>query len=246
MTKTVLVTGGGKRLGRVIVETCAAAGWRPIIHYNSSAEEADEAAAKTGGLSVGANLSERGAPEKLMAKAAEAAGGPIDALVNSASVFEHDTADTASEESLLANFRINAVAPILLGKAFAAQVPATGGVIVNMLDQKLFNLNPDHFSYTVSKQALHGATMTMAQAFAPDVRVVGVAPGYNLPSPGQAQETFDRLAPTVNVLERRLFPEQVADTVLFALENQAITGQVLIADNGEHLKASARDVLFAD
>lgn len=245
MQKSVLVTGGGKRLGRIIVETCAAAGWRPVVHYNSSAKEAEEVAGLTGGVAVGHDLLEEGAGERLLAKAADAVGGRLDGLVNSASIFEHDLATDVTEDALLKNFRIHAVAPAMLAKAFHHQAP-DGAAIVNILDQKLFNLNADHFSYTTSKQALHGMTLTMARSFAPKVRVIGVAPGYNLPSPGQDEDTFERLAPTVNVLNRRLLPENVAKTVLFALENEAITGQVLIADNGEHLRAASRDVLFAD
>ena len=241
--KTVLVTGGGQRLGRMIVEVCAEAGWRPIVHFNRSREAADEVAQATGGIALGGNLSESGAPEALIAQAMEVSGGPINGLVNSASIFEHDLAPDTTEEALLKNFRVNAMAPILLARAFYHQA-LDGGAIVNMLDQKLFNLNADHFSYTVSKQALHGATMMMARGFAPKVRVVGVAPGYNLPSPGQSQEQFEKLAATVNVLEKRLQPRHVAETVRFALTNPAITGQVILADNGEHLQAATRDVLF--
>ncbi|MEM7740691.1 MAG: SDR family oxidoreductase [Pseudomonadota bacterium] len=245
MTKRVLITGGAKRLGRIIAETCAAQGWTPVIHYNASGTEAADVAASLGGVAVGQGLEEPGAGETLIGKAVDAAGGPLHALVNSASIFEHDTAATMTEESLLLNFRINAMAPLLLAKGFAAQAPQ-GSVIVNMLDQKIANPNPDHFSYTVSKEALHGVTRNLAQAFAPKIRVVGVAPGYNLPSPGQSDEKFERLAPTVNILEKRLDPKDVAGAVLFAMTNQAITGQVLLASNGEHLKPAARDIQLAD
>ncbi|MCQ8184600.1 SDR family oxidoreductase [Parvularcula maris] len=243
--RAVLITGGAIRVGRAIAEACAEAGWQPVIHYNSSAGSAEELAKKLGTVAVGQNLSQEGAGEKLIAAAVEKLGRPLTGLVNSAAIFEHDTAGEATEEALYKHFRINAVAPMMTAKAFAKQAP-DGGAVVNILDQKLFILNADHFSYTVSKQALHGATLTMARAFAPKVRVVGVAPGYNLPSPGQPEEVFERLAPTVNVLERRLTPEDVAETVLFALQHRAITGQVLIADNGEHLKASPRDVMFSE
>jgi NAD(P)-dependent dehydrogenase (short-subunit alcohol dehydrogenase family) len=243
--KTVLVTGGAKRLGREIVLACAEAGYRPVIHYNSSAEEAEELAKKVGGVTVGGDLAEPGIASRIIDGAAKALGSPLRALVNSASIFEHDLAADAAEDDLLRHFRINTLAPIALSQRFAAQAPE-GGVIVNLLDQKLFNLNPDHFSYTLSKQALHGATMTMAMAFAPKLRVAGVAPGYNLPAPGQKQEEFERLAPKVNVLKRRLEPKDVARTVLFILENASITGQIIASDNGEHLKASPRDVSFSE
>jgi NAD(P)-dependent dehydrogenase (short-subunit alcohol dehydrogenase family) len=243
--RSVLVTGGAVRLGRAITEACAEAGWQPVIHYNSSSDEAEALADRLGTVAVGEDLSREGSGERLITRAVEALGRPLDALVNSAAIFEHDTAGELSEEALLRHFRINAVAPLMSTKAFAAQAPE-GGVVVSILDQKLFNLHPDHFSYTISKQALHGATPMMAMAFAPKLRVVGVAPGYNLPSPEQSEEDFLRLAPEVNVLERRLRPEDVAATVVFALENRAITGQVLLADNGEHLKPRTRDVMFSD
>ncbi|MEM6747349.1 MAG: SDR family oxidoreductase [Pseudomonadota bacterium] len=245
MTRRVLITGGAKRLGKIIAETCAADGWQPVIHYNASGTEAAEVAKHLGGVAVGQALEAPGASEALIAKAVKAAGGPLHALVNSASIFEYDTAQAMTEESLLKNFRINAMAPLLLAKHFAAQAE-DGAVIVNMLDQKIANPNPDHFSYTVSKEALHGVTRNLAQAFAPEVRVVGVAPGYNLPSPGQSDEKFERLAPTVNILEKRLDPKDVAGAVLFAMTNKAITGQVLLASNGEHLKPAAGDIQLAD
>ena len=245
MSRWLLVTGGGRRLGRVIVQAAARAGWKPVVHYNTSGAEAERVAAETGGVAVGGDLSEEGAGNRIMAKATEAAGAPISGLINSASIFEHDDAATMTEEALLRNFRIHTVAPMMLSQAFAAQVPGDG-VIVNILDQKLFALNADHISYTISKQALHGATLLLARALAPGIRVVGVAPGYNLPSPGQPEEVFARLAPTVNVLQRRLTPEDVADAVVFALTNRSITGQVIIADNGEHLKPSPRDVIFSE
>lgn len=245
MTPTILVTGGGRRLGREIVRAAARAGFRPAVHYNTSAEDAEALAGSLGGVAVGADLSAEGAAPHLIAKAAEALGEPVTALVNSASIFEHDTAQTMSEADLIRNFTINTVAPLMLCQAFAEQAPE-GSAIVNILDQKLFALNTDHFSYTVSKQALHGATLLLARALAPKIRVAGVAPGYNLPSPGQDDATFQRLAPTVNVLKRRLEPRDVADTVIFALTNKSITGQVILADNGEHLKPAARDVIFSD
>ncbi len=246
MSRAVLVTGGAVRLGRMIVLAAKKAGFRPVIHYNTSGDEAEELAKETGGVAVGQDLSQPGAGKALIEGARERAGEPLYGLVNSASIFEHDVAADVTEACLEHHFRINALAPIMAASAFREQLGQDGGVIVNVLDQKLFNLNPDHFSYTVSKQALHGATLTMAQAFAPSCRVVGVAPGYNLPAPGQSDEAFERLAPKVNILERRLEPSDVADTVVFVLKNRSITGQVLIADNGEHLKASPRDVQFSE
>ena len=240
--RAVLVTGGAKRLGAAFVRALAAGGWRPVIHYGRSAEAADALAAVVSGACVQADLRRVDAPD-LIARAAEAAGAPLAGLVNSASAFEHDTARTVTQDSLSMHAAINADAPVLLARAFAEQA-APGGAIVNVLDQKLWNPNPDHLAYTMSKAALAEATRLLAQGLAPDVRVMGVAPGYCLPNPTESEESFAKRAPTVNLIRRRLDPAQVAACVRFALECPALTGSVLMADGGEHLVPKARDVVF--
>ncbi|MEM9233398.1 MAG: SDR family oxidoreductase, partial [Pseudomonadota bacterium] len=150
-------------------------------------------------------------------------------------------------EALRHHHQTNTMAPVLLSKAFAVQARAEDDpVIINILDQKLHNLHPDHFSYTLSKAALEAATMMMAQAFAPHIRVCGVAPGYTLPAPGESEELFLSKAAGANPLARRLDPEDIARTVAFCLECSAITGQTIIADNGEHLVPTHRDISFKD
>ncbi|MBB4659826.1 SDR family oxidoreductase [Parvularcula dongshanensis] len=241
--KSVLITGGAKRLGEAFARALAEAGWTPVIHYNASREEAEALASSLGGHAVGRDLSALENVESLIDAAATAAGGPLSGLVNSASIFEHDDAGSVTPQALLRHFAVNTAAPVLLSRRFAAQAPA-GAAIVNVLDQKLWNPNPDHLSYTLAKAALREATTLCAQAYAPTVRVVGVAPGYALPGPGEDEAAFEKKAAAQNPLGRRLEPKHVADAVRFALENPAVTGTVVLADNGEHLVPSARDVAF--
>ncbi|MEM1409979.1 MAG: SDR family NAD(P)-dependent oxidoreductase, partial [Pseudomonadota bacterium] len=139
MTKAVLITGGAKRVGRAIALAAHRQGWRPIIHYNASSADAVALAEELGGFAVGHDLSVPGAGSLVVAQAREHSkilGAELCGLVNSASIFEHDTAANATEDDLLRNFRINALAPMMLAQAFAAEAP-DGSAIVNMLDQKL-------------------------------------------------------------------------------------------------------------
>ena len=246
--RAVLVTGGAKRLGAAFVRALAAGGWRPVIHYGSSQDAADALAEETGGVTVQADLADARAVRGLVAAASDAAGAPLTGLVNSASVFEHDTIEDVTLAATKHHHAVNAAAPVLLARRFAEQAPepAAGGgaAIVNVLDQKLWNPNPDHLSYTMSKAALAEATRLLAQGLGPRVRVMGVAPGYCLPNPTESDEAFAARAPSVNLIKARLQPEDVAACVRFALECPALTGSVLMADGGEHLVPKARDVVF--
>ena len=243
MRGPVLVTGGAKRLGAYFARALAEGGWRPVLHYGTSRDEAEALAEELGGATVQADLSQAEACESLVTRAAAAAGAPLTALVNSASIFEHDTGETVTSQGLARHHAVNLSAPVVLASRFAAQAPAGDAVVINILDQKLWNPNPDHLSYTLSKAALREATGRLAQSLAP-VRVVGVAPGYCLPGPGEAQPEFEAKAAGVNILRRRLDPAHVAQAVRFAAECPAVTGSVILADNGEHLVAAARDVSF--
>ena len=243
MTRAALVTGGAKRLGAAFARALAADGWRVAVHYGSSRAEAEALADDLGGVAVQADLADIGAAEALIAEAAGALGAPLSGLVNSASVFVHDTAGDVEADSLTHHFAVNAGAPALLTRAFAAQVPDGDACAVNVLDQKLWAPNPDHFAYTLSKAALREATRLSAQALAP-VRVVGVAPGYCLPNPTETEESFEARAADANLLRRRLRPEHVAQAVAFAMACPAVTGSTILADNGEHLVPKTRDVVF--
>lgn len=243
--RTVLVTGAGRRLGRAIALELAAAGWQVAVHYRNSEAEARATAADCS----------RHAPAEVfradLALEAETRGlasavlqrfGRLDAVVNNASLFQHDSAETFTAGSLAAHIASNTAAPVLLAQALAAHLQQRGGqgAVVNLLDQKLWNPNPDFFSYTLSKAALEAATTLLAQALAPDLRVVGVAPGLTLTSHMLSQEKFERLH-KLSPLGRSSTPEDVARTVRFALENGSITGTTLLVDGGQHLMKFDRD-----
>lgn len=243
--KTVLITGSGKRLGAVMARHLCTRGWTPVLHYHSSGDDAEKLAAELNTVALQANLQDLDGLEGLISAAHDATGKSLAALVNSASIFEHDRPDTVSETAMEKHFRTNTMAPVLLSRAFAAQASTEDNPsIVNILDQKLNHLHPDHFSYTLSKAALSAATTMMAQDFAPHIRVNAVAPGYTLPAPGETEEDFLAKASRANPLGRRLDPLSIAEAVLFCLESTAVTGQILYADNGEHIAPTARDITF--
>ena len=246
--RTVLVTGAGRRLGREIALALAAAGWQVGVHYRGSADEARQTVADCAGRAPGlrfeafqADLSDEAATRALVPQAI-AVFGSLDAVVNNASLFEHDTAQTVGHASLQAHLLPNTAAPVLLAQALHAHLAARGaeGAVVNLLDQKLWNPNPDFFSYTLSKAALEAATTLLAQALAPQLRVVGVAPGLTLTSHLLSQERFEQLH-KLSPLGRSSTPQDVAAAVRFALENRSITGTTLLVDGGQHLMKFDRD-----
>ncbi|MEH3037669.1 MAG: SDR family oxidoreductase [Sphingomonas adhaesiva] len=239
----VLVTGGAKRLGAAIVRAVAAAGYEPVIHYGRSRAAAEALAREVGGTVVQGELGDAAAVRTLFDAAVR--GGAVDGLVNSASLFEYDRPG-AIDPALAARLHaVNAVAPALLTAALAASSAARGGAgaVVNLLDQKLANPNPDFFSYTLSKAALETATVLMAQAFAPRVRVNAVSPGLTLPSGDQSDAEFARTA-SMNLLERPVGAEAVAQAVVYLLEARSMTGQNLFVDCGQRFVKSDRDVMF--
>jgi len=235
----VLVTGGAKRLGAAIARAVADAGHQVVIHYGTSQREAEILARELNGTIVGGDLADTATLPELFARAA--AGGAIHGLVNSASVFAFDAPD-AIDPALAARLHaINCVAPAVLTAALAAQ--GGEGAVVNLLDQKLANPNPDFFSYSLSKFALEGATTMLAQAFAPRVRVNAVSPGLTLPSGDQSAAEFDRVA-RANLLERPVGAEAVAAAVVYLLEARSVTGQNLFVDCGQRFLARDSDVMF--
>lgn len=244
-----LITGAGQRLGRATALELARAGWGVVIHYHRSepaaqAVQAEAQALGAAAVLVQADLDDANDREALVDKAIEATGARLSALVNCAAIFEHDTIDTLSEAALERHMRINAYTPAALARAFAHALPEDGeGVVVNFLDFKLANPYPDHFSYTLSKYALAGATELMARAFAPSVRVNAVAPGYVLPAPGQAQSDFERLH-NDTPLKRGPTPEDIARAVRFLIESPAVTGQTIYVDGGRRFVSHERDMGF--
>ncbi len=240
MNGAVLITGGARRLGAATTRAIAAAGHRVVIHANRSADEAQALADELGGHVVLGDLADPQTPERLISEAI-AKAGPLYALVNNASHFDYDQASSVTAESIAAHAGPNLAAPVLLTRYFAASQTQPHGVVVNMLDQKLANLNPDFFSYTLSKAALAAATEMFAMALAPKIRVCGIAPGISVAAPKQAQEKFEK-AWRANPLQRGSTPEDIARAAVFILQTPCMTGTTLYIDGGEHLMHRSRDV----
>ena len=245
----VLVTGGGRRIGAAIARHLAAHGYGVVIHYRHSADEAKallaEIAAAGGRAALcKGDLADPAEAETLVDRAAIALGEPLHALVNNASLFEFDRAHDATREGLERHFRTNVMAPALLAKGLVRQLPeGRMGAIVNLLDQKLANPNPDFFSYSLSRYAMAGATTLMAQDFGGRCRVNGVAPGITLPSGGQSADAFDAVAKD-NLLARASSPLHVAEAVRMLLTNDGINGQCIWVDGGQRFMNQPRDVMF--
>ena len=243
----VLVTGAARRLGRAIALDLAAHGYDVAVHYHRSAREADATASDLRALGAGAqafqaDLSDEAACRALV-PAVVARMERLDAVVNNASAFQYDSPRTFSYASMDAHWRANTGPAVLLALALHHQLSgcAEVGCVVNLIDQKLWNPNPDYFSYTLSKAALEAATMMLAQALAPQVRVCGVAPGVTLPSGTMTGAEFET-AHTLTPLRRSSTPADIAHSVRFLLQSPAITGTTLLVDGGQHLAAQPRDV----
>ncbi len=252
--RVVLVTGAAKRLGREIALACAKAGWRVAVHYRGSEADAIETVALCAysapatplkHLKFQADLADEAATRGLAGQVI-AQMGRLDAVINSAALFEHDAPSTFSYAAMQKHLASNTGAAIVLSEALHAHVKSAGrtgestGVVVNMLDQKLWNQNPDFLSYTLSKAALEAANTMLSMALAPHVRVVGVAPGLTLTSHMLSQEKFKALH-SLSPLGRSSTPEDVCAAVLFALTNSSITGTTLLVDGGQHLMKFERD-----
>ena len=243
-----LVTGGAKRLGRAFVEALAADGHPVAIHYNVSGAEARALAdsiTNAGGRAValGADLSDPQAAAGLIDQA-RAALGPVSVLVNSASIFEDDQIETVDAASFHRHMAANTLAPALLIQALA-QAPGPGALAVNLLDYKLFNLNADFFSYTLSKAALKTMTEMLARRLAPQVRVNAIAPGLTLPSPYHSQAEFRRLHAD-NPLGIGPTPADLVRALRFFRDTPSVSGQVLCVDGGQHFDPRlTRDVFEA-
>lgn len=236
-----LVTGGGIRLGAAIVRRLAADGWRVAIHTREEGAGkplAIELAARGHEVALAhGDLSDPEIGAKLFAQI-----GPCSALVNSAAAFAYDDIATMSAETMDGLYRANLRGPMLLAQAFVKQLSGRG-LIVNLLDQKVFNLNPDFLSYTIMKAALQSATQLLAMALAPRVRVVGIAPGLTLRSGEQTEEGF-KLAHARAPLGYGSTPEDIAEAVSFAARVPSITGTTIVVDGGQSLVRRDHDVMF--
>ena len=239
MKGTALVTGAARRIGRAIALGLAEDGYDIAVHYGTSREDAEEVVAaieKTGrrAKAFSADLADERATHALIAAAAEALG-PVTCLVNNASVFERDEALGVTRASWDAHLETNLRAPFVLMQEFARHLPeAASGAIVNILDERVWNLTPHFVSYTLSKAALWTLTQTMALALAPRIRVNAVGPGPTLPSPRQSSEQFARQSASVP-LRRGASPDEFAACVRFIVKAGAMTGQMIALDGGQHL-----------
>jgi len=237
--KTALVTGAGKRIGRAIAEYLADTGWAVCIHYNTSGEAADEVAAgikASGGQAetISADLGDEDAVTGLIGRV-NAALGPLGLLVNNASRFEKDDIRTAGRESWDAHMEANLRAPFVLTQGFAAQLgEGENGNIINIIDQRVWNLTPHFASYTLSKAGLWTLTQTAAMALAPAIRVNAIGPGPTLPSPRQSKADFERQWRSMP-LARPVDPAEIARAVGFILDAPSMTGQMIALDGGQHL-----------
>jgi len=246
----VLVTGAARRLGRAIAIEIARSGRDVALHFHQSADEAQATATYVRALGVRAecfqaDLADEAACRALLPRVVTRMGR-IDGVVNNASHFEYDNVETFSFAAMQTHWRANTAPAIVLAQALAVHLRGCSetGCVVNLLDQKLWNPNPDYLSYTLSKAALEAATTLLAQALAPQVRVAGVAPGVTLVSgPAMSEEGF-AAAHAMTPLGRSSTPQDVARAVRFILESPAITGTTIVVDGGQHLAAQSRDVAF--
>jgi len=246
----VLVTGAARRVGRAIALDLAAHGFDIALHYRTSRDEAEATAAdlREAGARAqcfAADLSDEAACRALVPAVAKAMSR-LDAVVNNASHFEYDNAESFSYAAMDAHWRANTAPAVVLAQALATHLEGCSevGCVVNLLDQKLWNPNPDYLSYTLSKAALEAATTLLAQALAPQVRVAGVAPGVTLVSGPKMSHAIFAAAHTMTPLGRSSTPDDIARAVRFIIESPAITGTTIVVDGGQHLAAQPRDVAF--
>ena len=239
MPRAALVTGGARRIGRALALALAEAGFAVAVHHHRSAAEAEALVAEIAGaggraVALAADLADESAVKSLVTQA-RAALGPIGVLVNNASVFENDTVASVSRQGWDAHLAINLRAPFVLSQEFAALLPPdAGGAVVNLLDERVWNLTPYFVSYTVTKTALWTLTRTMALALAPRIRVNGIGPGPTMPSPRQSPEQFLARCRSLP-LRRGTSPNEIAAALRFIIAAPAMTGQMIALDGGEHL-----------
>lgn len=243
--RTAIVTGGAKRIGAAIARALAADGWHLLIHCDRSVEEAEALAQELGNASViSADLAEPGAARRIFA--ASAGLPPVRLLVNNASRFTYDKADDFNLAGWDEHQAINLRAPALLSQAFAAAAGEGGGLIVNLLDAKLSQPNPDFFTYTISKMGLAGLTELTARAYAPRrIRVCGIAPSVTLVSGPQSRDNFDKVH-KLNALRRGVDVEEIVAALRFIVAAPTLTGQVITLDGGQRFLSLPRDVQFLE
>lgn len=237
--RTVLITGAARRIGRAIAEDLAGHGWRVGIHYRNSRDEAEQMVNRIrsqGGHAVALHGDLANAEDvDALVPACAATLGPPCCLINNASEFRHDTLETLTRDAWHTHLDINLKAPVFLAQAMARHLPAgCEGNVINIIDQRVWNLKPDFFSYTISKAGLWTATRTLAQALAPRIRVNAIAPGPVLRSIHQTEVDFAAECAST-LMGRGPSPGEIADAVRFIIGARAMTGQMIALDGGQHL-----------
>ncbi|WP_156256029.1 SDR family NAD(P)-dependent oxidoreductase [Sandarakinorhabdus oryzae] len=242
-SRTAIVTGGAKRIGGAISRALVADGWHVLIHCNASRAEAEALAAELGNASVVAvDLADPDAAETIMAACAGLP--PARLLVNSASRFVYDRIEDFSTAEFDTHMAVNLRAPALLTRAFAAALPDTlddPALVVNLLDAKLASLNPDYFTYTLSKIGFEGLTELTARAYAPRLRCVGIAPAVTLVSGPQSRENFDAVH-ALNPLQRGVSVDDIIVALRFCIATPTYNAQTIVLDGGQRLLGLPRDV----
>ncbi len=246
MTGAALVTGAARRIGRALALTAAEAGYDVAVHHRRSPEDAEAVAAEIRAMgrkaaTVTAELTDEAQTSALIGRAVDALG-PVTLLINNASVFEDDRAETFSPDTWRMHMEVNLHAPLLLAQAFAAELPKDRqGLIINLLDQRVWKPNPQFFTYSLSKAALWSATRTLAQSLAPRIRVNGIGPGPTLPSIHQTPEMFQAEAANVP-LKRRAETADIVAAALYLIDAPSVTGQMIAVDGGQHLAWLTPDI----
>lgn len=245
-----LVTGAAKRIGRHLALAMAGEGYDVAVHFGGSKEDAAETVRliEDQGCQAGAfqaDLADVSSLDDMMTGIA-ASLGPVECLINSASAFEYDTHEDWTVERFDWLQAVNLRAPLYLAQRMMHDLPEPAtGLVVNLLDQKLFNLNPDFFSYTVSKMGLKEVTPLLAQAMAPRCRVNGIAPGLTLRSGDQTEREFAAVHSKMP-LGRGTNPDDIADALRYLLRAGAVTGVIIPVDCGQRLESMDRDIMFMD
>ena len=236
---TALVTGAANRIGRAIALDLAAAGWSVAVHHNRSVDAAsdlvDDITANDGrAVAIAADLTEDAQTAALLTETADRLG-PVTCLVNNASVFEHDSVESATRASWDRHMNVNLRAPFVLAQGLAAALPAdASATIINMIDQRVWNLTPHFVSYTLAKSGLWTMTQTLAMALAPRIRVNAIGPGPTLPSTRQTEAHFATQVERTP-LRRAVTLDEICAAVRFILDAPALTGQMIALDSGQHL-----------
>lgn len=249
LSKYALVTGAGARLGQAMAKALGEDGWSVGIHYRSSVDGAEETAdyIKQQGRSaalIQADLAREGDTAELINKTSEALGGPVTLLINSASTFVDDRAQDHTREGWDFHMDANLRAPVHLAQRFAEALPKDmNGLIINLIDQRVWKLNPQFFTYMISKSALWTATRTLAQALAPNIRVNAIGPGPTLKSVHQTEEEFEAEA-KATLTQRGANPSEIVKAMRYLIDADAVTGQMIAVDGGQHLLWQTPDIDF--